>query len=57
MAKGVSEARTFVDLLEADTWVHRDPLSAAMDVRVGWRVIGGEGGGSTEVNLVVVVVV
>ena len=31
------QARTFVDLLEADTGVPRDCLLAAMDDRVGWR--------------------
>ena len=31
------QARTFVDLLEADTGVPRDCLPAAMDDRVGWR--------------------
>ena len=31
------QARTFVDLLEADTEVPRDCLPAAMDDRVGWR--------------------
>ena len=31
------QARTFVDLLEADTGVPRDCLPAAMDGRVGWR--------------------
>ena len=37
------QARTFVDLLEADTGVPRDLLLVAMDDRVGWRkrVIGG----------------
>ena len=30
------QARTFVDLLEADTGVPRDCLPAAMDDRVGW---------------------
>ena len=30
------QAGTFVDLLEADTGVPRDCLSAAMDDRVGW---------------------
>ena len=31
------QARTIVDLLEADTGVTRDCLPAAMDDRVGWR--------------------
>ena len=31
------QARTFVDLLEADTGVPRDCLPAVMDDRVGWR--------------------
>ena len=31
------QARTFVDLLEADTRAPRDCLPAAMDHRVGWR--------------------
>ena len=31
------QARTFVDLLEADTGVPRDCFPAAMDDRVGWR--------------------
>ena len=31
------QARTFVDLPEADTGVPRDCLPAAMDDRVGWR--------------------
>ena len=31
------QARTFVDLLEADTGVPRDYLPATMDDRVGWR--------------------
>ena len=60
-------ARTFVDLLEADTGVPRDCLPAAMDDRVGWRKKargegerggggrGRRGRGSTEVDLVVVV--
>ena len=46
------QARTFVDLLEADTDVPRHCLLAAMDDRVGWRkravgrgVEGGGGGG------------
>ena len=43
------QARTFVDLLEADTGVPRDRLPAAMDEREPW--------GSTEVDLVVGVVV
>ena len=52
------QARTFVDLLEADTGVPRDCLPAAMDDRVGWRkrAMGEGGGGLTEVNLVAVVV-
>ena len=48
------QAHTFVNLLEAGTGVPRDCLLAAMDDRVGWRKSYG---GSTEVNLVVVVVV
>ena len=37
------QARTFVDLLEADTGVPRGCLLAAMDERVGWRkrAVGG----------------
>ena len=31
------QARTVVDLLEADTGFPRDCLRAAMDDRVGWR--------------------
>ena len=31
------QARTFVDVLEADAGVPRDCLPAAMDDRVGWR--------------------
>ena len=31
------QARTFVDLLEAESGVPRDCLPAAMDDRVGWR--------------------
>ena len=40
------QARTFVDLLEVDTWVPRDSLLAAMDDRDGWRkrAMGGGGG-------------
>ena len=41
-----------------DTGVPRDCLPAVMDDRVGWRKEsheGGEGGGSTGVDLVVVV--
>ena len=38
------QARTFVDLLEADTGDPRDCLPAAMDDRVGWRKTAmGEG--------------
>ena len=48
------QAHTFVDLLEADTVVPRNCLPAVMDDRVGWRKSHE---GSTEVNLVVVVVV
>ena len=50
------QACTFVDLLEADSGVPRDCLQAAMDDRVGWRKRAMGGRGSTEVNLVVVVV-
>ena len=41
------QARTFVDLLEADTGVPRDCLPAVMDDRVGWRkrAMGGRGVG------------
>ena len=44
------QARTFVDLLEADTGVPGDCLPAVMDNRVGWRknamgMVGGGGGG------------
>ena len=42
------QARTFVDLLEADTGVPRDCLPAAMDNRVGWREGGGGGVGGGE---------
>ena len=45
------QARTFVDLLEADTWVSRDCLPAVMVDRVGWRKRAM--GGSTQVDLVV----
>ena len=45
------QVRTFVDLLEADNWVPRDCLPAAIDDRVsrrkramGWRKGGEEGG-------------
>ena len=38
------QARTFVDLLEADTGVPRDCLPAAMDDRVGGRKRTMEGG-------------
>ena len=64
MAKGGvgGQACTFVDLLEADTGVPRDCLLAVMDDRVGWRkramgwLVGEEGGGASEVDLVVLVV-
>ena len=38
------QARTFVDLLEADIGVPRDCLLAVMDDRVGWRkrAMGGQ---------------
>ena len=39
------QARTFVDLLEADTGIPRDCLPAAIDNRVGWRKSRGGGGG------------
>ena len=44
------QARTFVDLLEADTGVPRDCLPAGMDDRVGWRkrATGGRGGGGVD---------
>ena len=60
------QARTFVDLLEADTEVPRDYLPAKMEDRVGWRkkAMGGGGWGEGEgfhkrykVDLVVVVLV
>ena len=37
------QARTFVDILEADNGVPRDCLPAAMDGRVGWRKRAIEG--------------
>ena len=49
------QARTFVDLLEADTGVPRDCLLAAMDERVGWRKMAMVEGVAIEVDLVVVV--